>query len=523
MTPAITPRKMVVALEELQRGFPVFEWRIAGVPMWPLARMRWIVGIWSKAFSDDGGAAPKVNPRRLGELVQGIQSCRRARLADSRADDTVASRRDIVLLSDGVSFADLGGVRFERFCDPLIAHARRLGLTTQMWTPTHLYLTPRATPSRFIQPALDRANAYALAKSLVIRSRTDLTAWNAVQDWLKASGLDTPALDQRRLYRDAVRIRQLSALFASWLAVTKPRAAFVVCYYSLEAMAFVRACRQRGIPVTDLQHGVQGEGHGAYSGWGHVPAHADDLLPDFFWVWSTWEANAISNGLQTDRVCRPVVGGNPWMDFWSVADRPEIQAASASAGSLQETAAGRPVVLVTLQFGLADKFQLDPLRRLIELAGDRYAWWVRLHPAMGERREEVRGKIGATGRTPVWLDLPSDVPMPALLRHVAVHLTHSSSSVIEAAAMEVPSIVSSESGRDLYGPYIDRGLARVELGEADALLAALDECVGRWPREATRASATADRSIAMSRAFEVVTRAPSRPSPSFTSPDRLVA
>ena len=504
MKTAIAPRMMVATLEEIQREFPVFEWRIAGVHLWPLTRIRWIIGVWSAAFSSNTDAAPSVTTKRLGTVLRGMRACGRARRTDARAEDRIGAQRDLVFLSDGVSFATLGGQRFERFCDPLIEHAHRRGMTTQMWTPLHLYLTPRATLSRFIQPALDRANATAMVETRLKNHAAHLPGWGALKQWLATRGLDTPALNLGRLTLDAVRIRRVTKLFSAWLAKANPRAAFVVSYYSLEAMAFVRACRQRGIPVTDLQHGVQGEGHGAYAGWGRVPAQADELLPDYFWVWSQWEADAITAGLDAARVCHPVVGGNPWMDFWVLDERPETQMASASASSLLDAAMRRPVVLVTLQFGLPDDLQLDPLRQLIDLCGDLYAWWVRLHPAMAERREEVRGKILPAGHAPVWLDAPSDLPLPALLRYAQAHLTHSSSTVIEAACLGVPSVVTSESGRDLFGPYIEQGIARVELGGPGELRAALEACIAGAPLAAERLAASTNH-WSLDRAFAKVT------------------
>ncbi|MEP7294596.1 MAG: hypothetical protein ABI702_00280 [Burkholderiales bacterium] len=504
MKTIVAPRMMVATLEDIQREFPVFDWQVAGVHVWPLARLRWIVGVWSQAFSTEVAGPPSVSAKRLSTVLRGAQACASARRRDTRAEDRIGAQRDLVFLSDGVSFATLSERRFERFCDPLIEHAHRQGLSTQMWTPMHLYLVPRATPSRFVQPALDRANAMATIEARLRSPAVHLPGWDALKQWLAARALDTPALDRARLTRDAIRIRHVTRLYSSWLRKVEPRAAFVVCYYSLEAMAFVRACRHLGIPVTDLQHGVQGEGHGAYAGWGQVPAQADELLPDYFWVWSQWEADAITAGLDTARVCRPVVGGNPWMDFWTLDGHPDTTAASASARSLLDLAGERPVVLVTLQFGLSDGLQLDPLRHLISLCGDQFAWWVRLHPAMGERRDEVRTKIGGMEGAPVWLDQPSDLPLPALLRHARVHLTHSSSTVIEAACLGVPSIVTSESGRDLFGPYIEQGMARVEVGGLEELRAALQDCVTKSLPRAEHPKVSA-RHGSLDRAFAKVT------------------
>ena len=121
----------MAALADLESRFPVDEWRVGGVCLWPLLRIRWLYGEWARHYNAPAAAPSTV--ANIGAHVKGILSGARAaartRRDDPRGDDAGMGRRDIVFLSDGLSFARLGEHWVERFCDPLIAAASGRGLT----------------------------------------------------------------------------------------------------------------------------------------------------------------------------------------------------------------------------------------------------------------------------------------------------------------------------------------------------------------------------------------------------------
>jgi hypothetical protein len=102
-----------------------------------------------------------------------------------------------------------------------------------------------------------------------------------------------------------------------------------------------------------------------------------------------------------------------------------------------------------------------------------------MHPVMMARREEIRAKLTVEGHGEVWLDEPSDLPLPALLQQVHVHLTHSSSTVIEAAEAGVRSVITSQSGKELFGPQLELGIARATLGGTPEVLETLNGFISK--------------------------------------------
>ena len=142
-------------------------------------------------------------------------------------------------------------------------------------------------------------------------------------------------------------------------------------------------------------------------------------------------------------------------------------------------------MLVTLQFGLSPAEQLEPLANLLQEAGSRLCFWVRLHPAMLERRNEIRARL-CSGST-VEIDECSDLPLQALLPYCDLHLTHSSSTVIEAAQFGVPSVLTTAYGGELFAPLVAAGHARVLTGDAAQLARALVESTAGGDRQSAPA------------------------------------
>ena len=459
----------MAALAEVEAHFPVVQWNVCGIPIWPQCRVRWMFSEWIESRRDIEAARPRLVSlaNQAFGLAGDYAQLSWDVVAHSGGHERQPMRRDVLFLSDGVSFANTGGEWTERFCDPLIARFAAAGLTSVLWTPLRKPRWPRRSRTKFVQPGVDRATLAAL---LARRTSDDarLPGHADVCAALVARGFGTATLAIDRICSHARRMRAIADYYAVEIRRVAPRLAFIVSFYSLEGLAFVLACRELAIPVVDLQHGVQGEMHPAYACWPVPPATGHALLPDVFWVWSAYEAEVIERWSAGSRH-RALIGGNPWLDVWrSGSDWKGVAQARSAARALRERAGARPVVLVTLQFGLASATQLEPLARLIALAAPKLAFWVRLHPAMLDEREQVRGAFAGDFE----LDVPTDLPLHALLGCVDVHLTHSSSTVIEAAQFGIGSVLTSVWGGEIFAAQVANGTALIETGESAAVAAA---------------------------------------------------
>jgi hypothetical protein len=240
-------------------------------------------------------------------------------------------------------------------------------------------------------------------------------------------------------------------------------------------MAFALACHERGIRLVDLQHGVQGSLHPAYGRFPPSPPGGFELVPQRFWVWSQEESDAVSEWAGSGQAHRAIIGGNVWLDRWLSGDGSLTAATGRRVAALRARFPDAKVVLVTLQWGLSDAEQFAPLIELIRRGGAEWVWWIRLHPVMLRERALNSARFLELGLANVLVDEPTDLPLYGLLRGVDVHLTHSSSTVIEAGLFGVNSVVTSQYGAELYPRHMADGTARLVENGAEATLRALRE------------------------------------------------
>ena len=140
--------------------------------------------------------------------------------------------------------------------------------------------------------------------------------------------------------------------------------------------------------------------------------------------------------------------GNPWFIRFAEG-APDDHLVREAASKLQLDTNKGPIILVTLQYNLhkyasdyvPEGLMADALRQVI-INNSQYTWLVRLHPSHmhDADRPEVLSYIEehfGTMDNVIW-DRASKAPIPMLLKLIALHLTHFSSTTIEASWFGVP-------------------------------------------------------------------------------------
>ena len=86
-------------------------------------------------------------------------------------------------------------------------------------------------------------------------------------------------------------------------------------------------------------------------------------------------------------------------------------------------------------------------------------WWIRCHPTLTDKRSKIHRSLSSFGLNNFDIEKGTTWPLYALLRHMAVHITGWSTTVIEASAFNVPSILIHELGSEFFAEQIDNGMA----------------------------------------------------------------
>lgn len=442
---------------DLERRFPVTQWRYGDLDLWPLARSSLYLDMYWRRF----GPAPSVRagslPLRVGSrllrpltnLWHGRRDLRHLRLWPRRAD--------VVLLGDGVSLDCVAGAWRDRFGEPLIRALEARGRSTFLMQGGGLQRLPwlRAT---FMA---NLAEAWGWLLSARPGAPLELPGHADVLSFLTQAGIEVPSFTRRALMRRAAEVSGSATVFGWILGIVRPKLAFVVNYFSGLGPAFVLACRRRGVLCIDLQRAPLQGSPMAYE-WLTLPARGYSVLPDVFWNWSEEDAAAVARWARPPQH-RALRGGHTQLAVGVVAV-PGV----CWDGYERE-------ILIALQPIGGHAGDWNALSAQIEAAPRSWRWWVRRHPASTPAQDALFGRLLSLRQENVMIGAAA-APLTALLPHMSALVCLNSGAALEAALFGVPALFLSAEARATFGGLIERGAAElIEVREVSARVAALPE------------------------------------------------
>lgn len=471
----MTAKAIADQLLAIEARISGLDWNQQGVNLWPLYRNE----VRARLSVELLGAATEARVRpRLADLASAFLPS----LGPSVDEGAV------VVLNDGFSVQRIGGQVIDRFGTPFCMGLDRAGapnLLLDMGLPACSQLASR----------VEGVGGQVLAAKIrgVVRSRCTTPRWviercERLKEAAVLCEVDPVVIaPAREMAARQFAMFDLARYFERLLRWHRASRVFVVSYYTVAGFAMNLAASRAGVCAFDIQHGVIDPEHAAYSRWRNSPGGAGALMPDGYWTWSGEEARIIRDGVPVpdDAV---IEGGHPFVEAWQADLFGSTGQARAEAKALRQRHSGRRHALVTLQPSLMENDSLLPVLEAMRSIPD-VVWWVRGHPASQNALPEVQVLLERTGAE-YDLDAATRLPLYALLENVDVHLTHSSSTVIEAANFGVPSILWSSYGEELFPAAVRAGVAQV--GETGAEVVGLMRSAMTSTRQVT-ATASATR------------------------------
>lgn len=454
-------------LERVERELPVQGWSLEGVRVWPLLRLdltwaldAFIVGARPTPARGDLAAKLRTGARLLRALPARV----RAALEDREHESRAARPADAVFLT--MSSARRFKHRARWYCsfsDPIIDRLEQAGRTWHVleYDETGLARLPRHRPSQRLHARIealhwlrpfDRGAAGTLARLPGFARLAELVR--------EASGAPLP--DPVACAKRVAMLLRLARLFGRRIERLAPAVGLTFGWYGVEGMAFGLACARRGVPVVDVQHGLQGPLHPAYTRW-RLPPEGYELLPDLFWTWSEADAQRIASWAAASRRHRSVAVGNLLVDaVLRDPGLPDGEPLPAPA-SLE--------VLVALS--------APALPELVEAAiaasPREWRWWVRVHPAQLATVPEVERRLAllvSEGRR-VEVRLASEASLYTLLARTHVVLTEVSSAIVEAAHFGKRAVLCHPLGAEHFADRVAAGKAALATGSGAEVVDAL--------------------------------------------------
>lgn len=444
-------------LQEIERNFPVEKWKINGLHIWPLIRIDLGFVIYYQRLGENiqrDNSSSNIILKRAIETLNGSFKVLKNIILDPKTK-VGYKESDIIFLSDGVSYTSLNEEWYEKFCDPIKTQFEKRNKKTFLLEQRYNCFAPRFSEVKNIQSFID----LILFKSIVLKKQMikDLENFdefvNYIENLSKKHGFSISFL--KNLEKRILKIESLITFFEATLKKIKPSLGFVVCYYSDTTMAFIAACKLLNIKVVDIQHGVQTGDHPAYSFWGKIPQEGFDLLPNYFWCWGKTEFSEFVKWKTPNHL--PLKGGNPFLNIWLNQDSEIGKVYDRKLEFIEKD--NKPIILLTLQFSIEQINLIKHIIDVIRQTQEEFNWWIRLHPSLISQQKDFEAYFFSNKINIYQLGIPSKLPLYSLLRKANAHITHSSSTVIEAANFGIKSIITSPLGVELFQNIIQQKMA----------------------------------------------------------------
>jgi len=452
---------------EYEKSHPVNDYNCLDWNCWPLLRIISSYQLNQRAQKDTSVLRSRV----LGDLRQiitdtpllgsGLHRLYHKQLTRRTARDLEAVLRndprhsdspddpgkDIVILTQSGRRTRLGENLFDIYSDPLVINFRNKGQSTLVWEQGAEYW-PRYSNSAWITKRL--AIETSVIKNLAPKKPPDWFIDFAC--WSKSTF--DHEIKWPRFRKTIHSVHARSMIFGDWLDTCGTKLLISVCWYDPMVMAATLAARRLGVTSVDLQHGIQDEGHFAYSGWNHIPAKAYQLIPDYFWSWGTSEADRLMTTNPAFKTqCKTITGGNLWYNFW----RDKKDSLVETSDKILKDAPREKTILVTLQHGPANFAEL--ILEVIRTSPADWLWLIRLHPATpAHEAEHIKNSLDKIDFASIDYQVSSSSSLYSLIDNCDVHITGHSTCALEALGFGVPTITVNENGAAAFRKYIEHGV-----------------------------------------------------------------
>lgn len=451
----MTRKDVVDYLQQLEFQYPVHQWEVGGIHVWPLIKIQTFF-IW---FNGTQKKRPKKNDGKGSSL----KSYGSSLLAWLRFSLKGRSRVKYFFSGAHSHRVFYGGNEYNRYFDPIMDYLEGSA------EKTLLIEQGQIKPDRNYykkERVLELARMYPLARLMtkLTAPGADVAATTEVMSCLTKIAQDVPGMTveilTRKLNAQLTAVRAWRFLFDRIFEMRRPEYVFGLCYYSPMMYGMNASAHKKDITSVDMQHGTQGPLHVAYNNFSKVPERGYEVLPRIFWCWDTHSADQINSWVSAQRFHQVVTGGNPWLSLWP-----------------GESRVGRIRILYTLQ-------PIDPLVPELILAAmkrthQRYDWRLRMHPRQHADAGKIRQLLADSGLADtVTLSDAHSVPLPKSINESSVHISRFSGAIIESVLMGVPTVTIDELGVEAFAAEISAGSVHAWTNQdVDGFIALLEKLI----------------------------------------------
>lgn len=444
-------------MDKAEQELPRSGWRVDGVDIWPLIKTLYSIFALTHLM-DNRDSQIRSSSAVLNKIKRVVKIFFLAQIKD-RSHNAIPEKAEVLIL--GVSstryFKNDGGW-YSPYIDTLQTGFNLQNITafTYESTPDAEFRFPRFGATVLIQKNLLVSAVVAKVKTLFLSSALD-----KVVNWPRFINLIESELGEKYLPNTKsidFQIRyffQIAPYFRRLITNSGCRVCLMAGYYSTLGFALIKACREQGVRTIDIQHGVQGDAHQAYRSWKHLPPDDSNIIPDMFWTWGSGEKAIIDRWAQhTNGRHTAFVGGNPCLTIYDRQERNIITPTETTNYTFPCGDVSKVILFTCQHFDSLPGFVIQAMR----LRPD-FGWVLRIHPQFLQTAESIESQCQKAELNNVVIDRGDSIPLGVVMQCVALHITEFSSSVNEATAIGLRSIVTHSYGNILFEDQIKEGKA----------------------------------------------------------------
>jgi hypothetical protein len=478
----MSPIKAMKIIWEVESKFDVAVLEYKDLKLWPIMRFP----LYCEFNSNRVAVRPTTRPEKLKHFLERLSPRARIRILTEATIDrqhrASPSQSDVMYLTHSTSrTSKLEGGGFDAFFSPLMLHLRELGIQSfgQELAPRGQYIVPRFEPTQFIERFSQKFEMLSRFGPEATIPEQTLNGLREIGEYVFENyGLRPKALEPRRVSKSVRRLEYWTKHFETVLDVVSPKLVMVVNYYSPPGHALTHAANRRGITTVDIQHGIQGDFHPAYSFLPNDPDGPWSVVPKLFWTWSEQDAQNINRW--GNYFHQGISGGNPLTEFSLTVGTHNEQTETLRR---RINGSGRAHVVLVAYDGFYHEQWTEVVRDLIQqdVLSNVY-WLIRVHPG---RRYMMRSIKKLFDSTYVDVTISTESNLIDVLGLSDLVLAHSSTLAIEAADFGLPVVLDS-STEPRFRQFNDSGhLNFAETSSAEALSRNLRKVLGAVSKEST--------------------------------------
>jgi hypothetical protein len=431
---------------------------LLNIHIWPIIRVKLLTDLNRLNTSKKRKITFLEIIKKIYDTIIGLFHAKKIQFLDFKKNDKI-KKSDIFFLTASSSRRIVIDEKwYDVFIDPLIdvLDKKSLKTITFEYPQNNVFKFPRYHKSRIIYPSIIWIHILAFIKSRIVKIDKNFeVCYNEYCEILKSEDLQQFILSKNKIYFKTLLVNFISTLFYKKLQKIQPKLIILEPYYGIIGRGLCVAGRKLGIITMDLQHGVQGNFHPAYSGYRNVPKSGFNVLPNYFLNWDENDFRRIKSWSSKLITHKPIVLGNVLLEKFLSDNNVSTYFDNIFENSFPFRE--KTLILITLQW---TKFLPDIIKYLIINSPDNYFFLIRFHPTTSSREKKVVRKVLNTINKQNYESLiSSNLPLYSLLRNVTVHITEYSSVVIEASYFDVKSIILNKQGLNYYSDYINDGSA----------------------------------------------------------------